>query len=161
MELKDDPTIQLLFALAEDIQEYENSLLIMKQVCNQANHQFFKAKKRLMEDVKNPNCRKRTIRCLDDGIVYVNEICEKHNITLEPTDSVDSSSSSSTPICLIHAPKNENKDWAYVDAFRKHYGDKIDWEACFNIGKEIGLFNTYSNFKSTKSCYFRAKSNRK
>lgn len=87
MEFKDDPNIQLLLALAKDIlendiREHGNPLVAINQVCKQTSYQFIKAKKRSIEDVEEPNCRKRMIRRLDDGIVYVIKMCEKHNVIL-------------------------------------------------------------------------------
>ncbi|KAG1136485.1 hypothetical protein G6F37_011987 [Rhizopus arrhizus] len=172
MEHKEDPTIQQLFALAKDIfgndiQEYENLSVVLQQVCNQARSQFSKANKRLLEDVEDPEARKRTARCLDDGILYVNEICRKNHIAIKPlTTSLESSSeastSSSTPSQdLLPASEHENPDWAFIDSARKHMKNKMDWETCFQIGKDIGLFTKYSTPKSAKSAYFCAKSGNK
>ncbi|KAG0734166.1 hypothetical protein G6F23_012645 [Rhizopus arrhizus] len=169
MEHKEDPTIQHLFALAKDIfntniQEQENLSAVLQQVCNQANHQFSKASKRLLEDVEDPEARKRTARCLDDGILYVNEICRKNNIAVEPlttspeSSSKSSSSSSTSKQDLLPASERENPDWAFIDSARKHLKNKMRWKTCFQIGKDIGLFSKYSTPKSAKSAYFRAKS---
>ncbi|KAI8080978.1 hypothetical protein BDF21DRAFT_462647 [Thamnidium elegans] len=80
------------------------------------NHQFTKAKKRLIEGL--------------------NEMCQKHKVAVEPvitsiesSSSSLSSSSSSAAQGLIHTPENENKNWAYIDSVRKHYDNKIDLEA--------------------------------
>ncbi|KAL0075726.1 hypothetical protein F4703DRAFT_1743954 [Phycomyces blakesleeanus] len=59
MQHRQDPVIQLLFGFAKDIfgtdiQEYENFFVVLKQICNQANSQFSKVSKRLLEDVKDP-----------------------------------------------------------------------------------------------------------
>ncbi|KAG2230434.1 hypothetical protein BDF21DRAFT_462374 [Thamnidium elegans] len=58
---------------------------------------------------------------------------------------------------LIYTPENENENWAYIDSVRKHYDDKIDWEACFQVGKILASLPP-TNFKNVKSCYFRANS---
>lgn len=168
MQHRQDPIIQQLFGLAKDIfgtdiEEYENLLVVLQQVCNQTNSQFSKANKRLLEDVKDPESRKRTAKCLDDGILYVNEICLKHHITAEPlnpssnSSSVGSSSSSTSSHDFLPAPEHKNLNWTFIDSVRKHLKDKMDWEVFFQIGKDIGLFSNYNSSKSAKSAYFRTK----
>ncbi|KAG1448618.1 hypothetical protein G6F46_011302 [Rhizopus delemar] len=162
MQHRQDPIIQQLFGLAKDsfgtdIEEYENLLVVLQQVCNQTNSQFSKANKRLLEDVEDPDSRKRTAKCLDDGILYVNEICRKHHITAEPlnpslnSSSVGSSSSSTSSRDFLPAPEHKNLNWAFIDSVRKHLKDKMDWEDFFQIGKDIGLFSSYNSSKSANS----------
>ncbi|CAO3655857.1 unnamed protein product [Mucor hiemalis] len=164
MENRQDPIIQKLFSLAKDIfgneiDEYENLLAVLNEVCNQTKSRFPKASKRLLEDIGDSESRKRTAKCLDDGILYVDEICRKHHIRTEPVNpsSVGSSSSSTPSRDLLPAPKQEYPNWVFIDSARKHLKDKMDWEACFQIGKDIGLFKSYKNSKSAKSGYFRVK----
>lgn len=153
MQNRQDLTIQKLFSLAKgifgnEIDEYENLLVVLEEVCNQTKSQFSKASKRLLEDIEDPESIKRTAKCLDDGILYVNEVCRKHHITAEPLNpsSVGSSSSSTPSRDLLPAPKQENPNWVFIDSARKHLKDKMDWEACFQIGKDMGLFGGYKSF---------------
>lgn len=85
---------------------------------------------------------------MDDGILYVNEVCRKHHITAEPLypSSVGSSSSSTRSRDLLPAPRQENSNWVFIDSARKHLKDKMDWEACYQIGKDMGLFGSYESF---------------
>ncbi|KAI9274367.1 hypothetical protein BDA99DRAFT_431648 [Phascolomyces articulosus] len=53
--------------------------------------------------------------------------------------------------------KQVNCDWQFVDAYREEKGKDMDWNTCFELGKEKGLFKKYSKVHSEKSAYFRAK----
>ncbi|KAI9342960.1 hypothetical protein BD770DRAFT_447436 [Pilaira anomala] len=112
---------------------------VLQQVCNQANSQFSKANKRLLEDIEGPESRKRTAKCLDDGILYA------------------SSSSSTSNHDFLPAPEHKYLNWAFIDSVRKPLKDKMDWEFFYQIGKDIGLFSDYNSSKRTKFAYFRTK----
>lgn len=67
MQNRQDLTVQKLFSLAKDIfgneiDEYENLLVVLEEVCNQTKSQFSKASKRLLEDIEDPESRKRTAK---------------------------------------------------------------------------------------------------
>lgn len=101
------------------------------------------AKKLLIEDTPDDAARKRTIDCLDSGINFINDFKKKHKI---------SPSSSAT-----NEPKKVNPDWQFVDSHRGKKGKDMDWNKCFELGKEKGLFKKYTKMDSAKAAYLRAK----
>ncbi|ORX56876.1 hypothetical protein DM01DRAFT_1334435 [Hesseltinella vesiculosa] len=190
LERRDDPTLNLLYSVAKkifgnDIQNHEEMLIILERVCAQMEHQFRKAKSSLLDDVKDAGSLKRTAQHLDDGILYLNEICKRHNLNKTSSSSAPAASSSSSstsaptspsaptpPPASASSPSSStisqhidvlpviepvNKNWIFIDEFKNQY-NKIDWKKCFNIGKRIGLFASYRSPSSLKAAYYRSKS---
>ncbi|KAG2211049.1 hypothetical protein INT45_007703, partial [Circinella minor] len=168
MTRRDDPTIQKLFFYAKeifgtDIQKYENVVETFNQSCTQMKQQLSKAQQTLVEDVMDINQRKRTAQVLDDGLLFINEISKKHRLNTHQTVASSSSSSKSkqaatTNTDVLPVIERKNLNWTFVNSWRSHFGDEMDWQKLYNVGKDIGLFETYSSAKAVKSSYFRAKS---
>ena len=173
MKRRDDATIQLLFKYAKDIFNGDignfNSILdAFDTTCNQFHRQLIKAKQTLTEDINHTKSRKRTAQVLEDGILFVNKMRKKHSLSQEPsatssssstTSSTISSTTSSTDFDSLPVVQHKSSSWLFVDVWRKHTGDEMDWELCFKIGNDLGLFDKYKSKASLKAAYFRAKSN--
>lgn len=174
MELRNDATIQLLLKYAkdifnDDIGKYDNIVDALNTTCSQSLQQLLKAKETLDEDIKNTSSRKRTAQALDDGILFVNEMCKKHCLLLEssassapssPSSSSSSTASSTTSSTDFDSPpmiQHTSSNWAFIDLWRNSAGDRMDWGLCFDIGKGIGLFEQYKSKNSVKAAYFRSK----
>ncbi|CEP09892.1 hypothetical protein [Parasitella parasitica] len=130
----------------DDIGKYDNIVNTLQYVCTQSRQQFLKARNALVEDVESGNTRKRTAKMLDDGILFVDQICKKHSLSVEPSataipSSTPSSSSVSSPTSstshdVLPTIQHENATWLFVDVWRKHLGNAMDWNLCFEIGKD-------------------------
>ncbi|KAI7851191.1 hypothetical protein BDC45DRAFT_572280 [Circinella umbellata] len=82
MERCDDSTVPLFFKYAKD------------------TLQLIKARETLTEHVRNIQSRKRTAQVLDDGILFVNEMCKNHSLSQEPSGSPSPSSATSSTTSL-------------------------------------------------------------
>ncbi|KAI8884832.1 hypothetical protein K501DRAFT_181352 [Backusella circina FSU 941] len=156
MVKKDDPTIKLLYGIAKRIFEDEAANEDARQdtvnlICNKASSQFKQAMSRLEKDVPESHAQKRTWDCLHDGLELMEELRTKYAI-------VSSSASDST--VKEPLPSNHN-DWQFVDNYRKQYGTKMDWIACYEAGKNVGLFGKYTSMKSVQAAYYRASNKKK
>ncbi|KAI9265508.1 hypothetical protein EDC94DRAFT_605116 [Helicostylum pulchrum] len=68
----------------------------------------------------------------------MNEVCRKHYIAVEPVAML-----LFLPLRSRLSPfflKTKTSIGPFVDSVRKNLKDKMDWEAIFQIRKDIGLF---------------------
>ncbi|KAI9270339.1 hypothetical protein BDA99DRAFT_534448 [Phascolomyces articulosus] len=168
MDRRDDPKIQLLFKYVKDIfngdiGKLDNILHAFDTVSNQFHRQLIKAKQTLAEDINNKESRKRTAQVFEDGVLFVNEMRKKHSLSPGPSTALSSSSTtsstaSSTNFDLLPIVQHKSSSWSFVDLWIKHSDDGMDWELCFKIGKDLGLFDEYKSKAGLKAAYFRAKS---
>ena len=148
----DDATVKLLYSIAKHIfkgelaadQDKDDAL---EKVCTESYNQLTVAKRLLAEDVSDDAARKRTIDCLDNGIKFINDFKKKHKIN-------PYSSAANEPTARI---QKINPDWQFVDSYREEKSKNMDWNKCFELAKEKGLFRKYTKMDSAKSAYFRAK----
>ncbi|KAI7849065.1 hypothetical protein BDC45DRAFT_411280, partial [Circinella umbellata] len=122
--------------------------------------QLIKAKETLTEDVRNIQSRKRTAQLLDDGILFVNAMCKNRSLSQEPSGSPSSSSATSSTTSLpssftnfdsLPAVQHKTLIWLYVDLWRKHSGNTMDWDLCYKIGKDLRLLDKYKSKASLKA----------
>ncbi|KAG0182697.1 hypothetical protein DFQ29_002827 [Apophysomyces sp. BC1021] len=151
MKKRDDETIQLLYSIAKRVFEDEITLDeakrgTLKDVCTHAYNQLNMARQTLIEDVPEEASRKRTIECLDDGMIFIEELRTKYRISSSPTEITTATTS-----------EQGNQNWQFIDAYRNENGTDMDWNQCFEAGKQKGLFKKYAKYQSVKSAYFRAK----
>lgn len=151
----DDATVQLLYSIAKRI--FEGELAAdkdkddaLEEVCTESYNQLTMAKRLLAEDVSDDAARKRTIDCLDDGIKFINDFKKKHKISPYSSAANEPTASSIARIQKI------NPDWQFVDSYREEKGKDMDWNKCFELAKEKGLFKKYTKMDSAKAAYFRA-----
>jgi hypothetical protein len=151
MAKSDDPTIKLLYGIAKRVFEDEAANEDARQdainiICSKAASQFNQAMLLLVEDVPESPAQKRT----RDGLELMEELRTKY-ITV--------SSSASTSAIKGHLepplPSSLN-DWQFVDNYRKQHGTKMEWVACYEAGKNIGLFGKYTSLKSVQAAYYHA-----
>lgn len=141
MGLREDITIQMLFRFAKeifrgDIGKYDNIVDTLQYVCTQSRQQLLEVRSALVEDVKSSNTRKRTTKMLENSILFVDQICRKHCLSVEPsTTAIPSSTPSSSPVSsptpstshdVLPILQHENPTWLFVDAWKRHLGDSMD-----------------------------------
>lgn len=147
----DYATVQLLYGIAKRIFEGElaagrNKDDALEEVCTESYNQLTMAKELLTEDVSDDAARKRTIACLDNGIKFINGFKKKHKI-----------SPANEPTASSVARVQLNPDWQFINSYREEKDKDMDWNNCFKLGKEKGLFKRYTKMESAKAAYFRAK----
>lgn len=110
------------------------------------------AKRLLAEDVSDVTARERTIDCLNSGIKFINDFKKKHKLSPYSSGAANEPTASS-----VARVRRTNRDWQFVDSYREEKGKDMDWNKCFELAKEKGLFKKYTKMDSAKAAYFRAK----
>ncbi|KAI8082305.1 hypothetical protein BDF21DRAFT_462374, partial [Thamnidium elegans] len=147
-----DSNIQQLYSNASNIfqdQIVKNKDYLEKlvKVCKGSEAIMSEAIETLSEEVPDMKMWPKTKKVLEDAKLLSQANKRKYQAVsdADEADDTNSNTNSNTNINtnintytnnnLIYTPENENENWAYIDSVRKHYDDKIDWEACFQVGK--------------------------
>ncbi|KAI8394269.1 uncharacterized protein BYT42DRAFT_488958 [Radiomyces spectabilis] len=140
IDRNDDITIQQLYNIAKeifgnDLQTASNTTDVLRQIYDQCS----RARTALCEDVSDVSLRKRTIDCLDQILIIINDQQEP-SATALPNNTNNS----------------RTKDWQFVEKCLNDHGS-CNWESIFQLGKTKGLFKSYAKWTSAKSAYYRQK----
>ncbi|KAI9004022.1 hypothetical protein CLU79DRAFT_378396 [Phycomyces nitens] len=127
IDRNDDETIQLLYAIAQQIFSdglKQNESVITAEDLHEIYDQCTRARSYLLEDVLDPTWRKRTLDCLNQVLLKINETNK------EPAVSMPNSSSDSTI-----------KDWQFVDKYHNDHGG-FNWETVFELVEQDNYLAT-------------------
>ncbi|KAI8061409.1 hypothetical protein BDF21DRAFT_321955, partial [Thamnidium elegans] len=143
----DDAAVQLLYSIAKLI--FEGEIVAdkdkddaLEEIYTESYNQLTMAKGLLAEDVSNDTARKRTIDCLDSGIKFINDFKKKHKISPYSSDKIIQ------PTARV---QRINRDWRFVDSYHEEKDKDMDWNKCFELAKEKGLFKKYTKIDSAKA----------
>ena len=73
----------------------------------------------LTEGVKNPKTRKRTVKILEDGLLFVDEMRKKHNLPVIEASSSATPTPSPGEDDLLPILQHEDANWRFVDAWKR------------------------------------------
>lgn len=128
---KEDETIKMLYEITARVSRDEARQNAIDTICSKSTSQLNRAMSLLLEDVPEPNARKRTRDCLQDGLDLIEELHTKYRASSSPS---------------VRTPANN--DWQFIDDYKKEHGTKMNWATCYETGKNIGLFSNYTSLKS-------------
>ncbi|KAI7873613.1 uncharacterized protein EV154DRAFT_569970 [Mucor mucedo] len=167
LEHKNDATVQMLYDIKnKTIEQTSHHDELLLKVCKNSLYQYKRILGALEEDKRDT---KRIRSLAIDGLCYAETYLNKYapedstlNIEgdVEAGCSNNDSSKCSTPTKITTRAKGKMSDmeWAkkVTDDFKKKNG-RMNWQACFDMGREAGYFSNYANVNSLKNSYNRMK----
>lgn len=170
LEHRDDVTVKMLYGIKAEIADQETrhdgqAVEFLLKICKKSCKQY----KRILNALEEDPIEKKRIRSYAvDGLCYSETCLKKYSTNSELAILEDvaetsyhsnNSSRHSTPLRTTEAEeKIPDLEWAKrIVEHYKRKNERMNWQACFDTGRDAGYFNGYANAHSLKNSFNRFK----